>query len=114
MEFLLKENEKLEEEVDNWKRQYWNLEKRIQYTQLMSSDLKYNDEDFLKRIRPLQQEVIKLQKELENKNKIIQEKNNNKTNEIQTNNSKTNEKDKNLSKKRNLKNYFGSYTKFFK
>ena len=120
IKFLLNENEKLDEEVNNWKRNYWNLEKKLQYNQLMNSDLKYSKEDFEEKIRPIQQENLRLQKELEIKNKQLQEKSQIQekdksvysTQSQYSNQNQKNEKEKTyLPKKKNFQSYFGSYFK---
>ena len=109
LEFLIKENEKLEEEVNNWKRNYWNLEKKVQYNQLMNNDIKYSEENLLQKLKPLQQENLKLQKELESKkNKVLVERNSNIETQLKT------EKDKSYPKKKNFQSYFGTYSRIYK
>lgn len=57
---LENKNKELENELENIKLKYWNLEKKIQYDSLMGTDVKFPDEGFEKKI--FQEENLKEKK----------------------------------------------------
>ena len=72
LEFFEKENLKLEEEIKNWRVQYWNLEKQYKKNQFESSTMKYTEIDLKEIVNTVNKESSNEKNELLKKVKVLE------------------------------------------
>lgn len=72
IEFLTNENKKIEEEIQKWKIQYWNLEKKAKKKENMNPELKYTEMDLNDIISKVNKKHINTQNELINKMNVLE------------------------------------------
>ena len=73
IEFLENENKKLEGEIENWKVQYWNLEKKVKKNELnINPELKYTEIDLKEILNKVNRQHFHTQNELLNKMNVLE------------------------------------------
>ena len=73
LEFLDGENKKLESEIENWRIQYWNLEKKVKKNELeMKPDLKYTEMDLQEILNKVNRQYSQTRNELMSKMNVLE------------------------------------------
>ena len=73
LEFLDGENKKLESEIESWRIQYWNLEKKVKKNEFeMKPDLKYTEMDLQEILNKVNRQHTQTRKELISKMNVLE------------------------------------------